>query len=198
MKKKITLVVALALVLVVGVFGTLAYLTDSTSAVKNTFTVGKVDIDLAESDNLDFQLIPGNTLKKDPKVTVVAGSEACYLFVKVEASSNLNTFIQYSIDSTWTQGDGTNVPADVWYRTVDATTAKTGVTYNVLASSTAYPDGYVTVKGTVTSTDMATLYTADGTVDQDKLPTLTFTAYACQSANVASVKDAWDAVKPTT
>ena len=198
MKKKITLVVALALVLVVGVFGTLAYLTDSTSAVKNTFTVGKVDIDLDESDNLDFQLIPGNTLKKDPKVTVVAGSEACYLFVKVEASNNLNTFIQYAIDSTWTKGDGTNVPTDVWYRTVDATTAKTGVTYNVLASSTAYPDGYVTVKGTVTSTDMATLYKEDGTVDQDKLPTLTFTAYACQSANVASVKDAWDAVKPTT
>lgn len=198
MKKKITLVVALALVLVVGVFGTLAYLTDSTREVKNTFTVGKVDIDLAESENLDFQLIPGNTLKKDPKVEVKANSEACYLFVKVEASSNLSTFIQYAIDSSWTQGDGTNVPTNVWYRTVDAATAKAGVKYNVLTSSTEYPDGYVTVKNTVTSTDMATLYKADGTVDQDKLPTLTFTAYACQSANVATVKDAWDAVKPTT
>ena len=29
-------------------------------------------------------MIPGKTLAKDPMVTVEAGSEACYLFVKVE------------------------------------------------------------------------------------------------------------------
>ena len=55
MKKKGWLsVVALVLVLCCAVGGTLAWLTDTTDPVTNTFTVGDIDIDLTESDHLDL------------------------------------------------------------------------------------------------------------------------------------------------
>ena len=94
MKKKGWLsVVALVLVLCCAVGGTLAWLTDTTDPVTNTFTVGDIDIDLTESDHLDLKMIPGRTITKDPKVTVKAGSEACWLFVKVQKSANFADFL---------------------------------------------------------------------------------------------------------
>ena len=100
MKKK-TLALLLALVLVFGaaVGGTIAYLTDTTDPVTNTFTVGKVDITLTETFNTDTnndqkndawqaQLIPGTTYAKDPVVTVTNDSEDCWLFVKFEEIGN--------------------------------------------------------------------------------------------------------------
>ena len=49
MKKKLTTVLAIVLVVALSVAGTYAYLTDKTDAVENTFTVGNVDIKLAET-----------------------------------------------------------------------------------------------------------------------------------------------------
>ena len=76
--KKKTLLMSLAAVLLVvsGVFGTLAWLTDSTDSITNTFTVGNIDIDLTETLPTDrtAKMVPGHTIKKDPKVTVTAGS----------------------------------------------------------------------------------------------------------------------------
>ena len=88
----------LALVMVVSVGATIAWLTDTTDPVTNTFTVGNIDITLAETKT-DFKMVPGNTIDKDPKVTVVGGSEDCWLFVKVEESDNLDDFITYTVDS---------------------------------------------------------------------------------------------------
>ena len=104
MKKKLTLVVALVLILVISVGGTLAYLTDSKEVI-NTFTVGQVMIDLVETDNDDnddsgmansYKMIPGTVLVKDPVITVDADSEKCYLFVKVAESAN----ITYTVDGS--------------------------------------------------------------------------------------------------
>ncbi len=78
------MIAALALVGVVGAGATLAYLTDATNAVTNTFTVGKVDITLTEESNdgswneenngFDYNnILPGDELDKKPVVTVVAG-----------------------------------------------------------------------------------------------------------------------------
>lgn len=102
MKKKILVtlsVIACALLLVVGsVAGTLAYLT-ATASVENTFTVGQVKITLLESKLNDdgktvdagtkvstneYHLLPSETYQKDPAVTVLANSEACYVFIKVD------------------------------------------------------------------------------------------------------------------
>ena len=78
MKKTLTVVIALVLVVVMSVAGTVAYLT-STKTVTNTFTVGKVEITLDETDvdvygskdgetrvaENTYKLIPGHTYTKD-------------------------------------------------------------------------------------------------------------------------------------
>ena len=178
MKKK-TLALLLALVLVFGaaVGGTIAYLTDTTAPITNTFTVGNINIDLAETAT-NFKMVPGCDIAKDPKVTVVANSEACWLFVKIEKSDNLDSFISYNVASGWTQGDGTNIPANVWYRAVakDATVKS----FQLLAGDNTYPTGCISVKNIVTNDNMNTAAEAQ----------LVYTAYACQSANM-SVEAAW-------
>ena len=178
MKKKILvacLCVALAVLTIAGT--TLAYLTSKTEAVVNTFTVGNIDITLTETTT-DYKMVPGSTIAKDPKVTVKAGSEDCWLFVKVEESTNLNDFITYTIASGWTKGDGTNIPANVYYREVAAATAD-----NEFAVLT---NNQVTVKATVTKAMMDALQVKGATQ-----PTLTFTAYAIQKAGFDTATAAW-------
>lgn len=188
MKKK-TFVLLLALVLIAGaaVGGTLAWLTDTTEAVQNTFTTSDIDITLTESDDLDLKMVPGCTIEKDPKVTVLKDSEKCYLFVKIEKSSNFDTFMTYTVADDWTQGDGTDIPSNVWYRTVEAST--TNQEFAVLK------DNQVSVLGTVTKADMNGL-------TETTYPTLTFTAYASQfsKSNTESftAAEAWKNVNPTT
>lgn len=164
-KKSLALVLALAMIVVCVVGGTLAWLTATTGSVKNTFTHGDINITLAESENLDLKMIPGYTITKDPKVTVKAGSEKCYLFVKVEKSTNFDSFMTYDMADGWTALDGVN---GVYYRVVD--TADMGTAYSVLAND------QVTVKDTVTKAMLNDLTEATQ-------PTLTFTAYACQYNN---------------
>ena len=93
MKKK-TLLLLLALVLVIGgvIGGSLAWLTDTTNDVVNIFTTSGIDITLEESEDLDLTMVPGYTIEKDPMVTVLDGSEDCWLFVKLEKSANFDNF----------------------------------------------------------------------------------------------------------
>ena len=97
-------------VLAASIGGTVAWLTDKTNPITNTFTTSNIDIDLTESENLDLKMVPGNTITKDPKVTVNAGSEACWLFVKVVKSDNFDGFMTYEMADDWTLVPGeTNV-----------------------------------------------------------------------------------------
>ncbi|MBO4808702.1 MAG: hypothetical protein J5537_06630 [Lachnospiraceae bacterium] len=90
-KSLITMLVALCLVGAVGVGATLAYFTDKTD-VSNKVTMGHVDIELFETQNgdetaegLEFKnIVPGDTLEKDPTVRVAGDSEDCFVRVKVE------------------------------------------------------------------------------------------------------------------
>ena len=173
-KKTLALVLALTLLVVGVVGGTLAWLTDQTAEVKNTFTVGDINIDLTETTT-DYKMVPGNTIAKDPTVTVKANSEACWLFVKVTESENLNNFITYTIANGWTE-----LESGVYYREVPASDADQ--TFPVLAGNA------VTVKDTVTKALLETAKTS--------APTLTFKAYAVQKDNVASASDAWAKVNP--
>ena len=172
-KPLLTLCCALLLV-AAGVFGTLAWLTDQTAEVKNTFTVGDINIGLTET-TADYKMVPGNTIAKDPTVTVKANSEACWLFVQVTESTNLKDFITYAIAEGWTE-----LEAGVYYREVPASAADQ--TFSVLAGDA------VTVKSDVTRTMLETAKT--------DAPTLTFKAYAVQKDNVASASDAWAKVNP--
>lgn len=88
------LALALGLVALIGVGSTLAYLTDKDSKT-NTFTMGKVGISLTEPEysknHPDYtvkNVIPGNTITKDPTVTVATDSADCYIRVKVSLSSS--------------------------------------------------------------------------------------------------------------
>ena len=81
-----TVAILLALVLAIGcaVGGTLAWLISQTAPVVNTFTYGDINIGLKEDTKGPYTITPGKNITKDPKVTVTAGSEACWLFVKVK------------------------------------------------------------------------------------------------------------------
>lgn len=175
-KKTLALVLALTL-LVAGVVGsTLAWLTDQTAEVKNTFTVGDINIGLTETTT-DYKMVPGNTIAKDPTVTVKANSEACWLFVKVTESTDLKDFITYAIAEGWTALPGVD---GVYYREVPASAADQP--FSVLKGDAVTVNSDVT-KEMLTAKDFAN-------------PTLTFTAYAVQKDNVASASDAWAKVNP--
>lgn len=176
-KKSLALVLALAMIVVCVVGGTLAWLIATTGSVTNTFTYGDINIKLEETDatvsadgsaTKEFKMIPGYTIAKDPKVTVMANSEKCYLFVKVVKSANFDTFMTCTIATGWTQGDGTDIPSNVYYREVETSTDNQE--FAVLKNDK------VTVRGDVTKTMLNGLTEATQ-------PTLTFTAYACQYNN---------------
>ena len=194
-KKTIALILSCVLVLGCAIGGTFAWLTAKSDTVTNTFTVGNVNIDLKETTT-DYKMVPNTDIAKDPKVTVVKNSEACWLFVKVDESTNLDEFISYTVDQSWTAGEGTGdgkngVPVGVYFREVSATDAANGIEYKVLTSNASYPNGYVTVKSDVTKAMMDSLI-----VDNAVQPTLTFTAYAVQRDGVDSAAEAWAKVTP--
>lgn len=92
--KALLLTLCAVLLVAASVLGTMAYLTDS-DKVENTFTVGKVDISLDETDvddstpNKDrdqansYKLMPGHSYVKDPTIHVDASSEDCFIRAKV-------------------------------------------------------------------------------------------------------------------
>ena len=140
--------------------GTVAWLTTQTREVNNTFTTSDINITLTESTGTEYKMIPGWTITKDPKATVAAGSEDCYLFVKAEKSDNFDTFMTYEIADGWTPLNG---ETDVYYRVIDSDEEREKE-YSILK------DDQVKVDGEVTKDQMKA---SNGTK-----PTLTFTAYA--------------------
>ena len=191
MKKK-TLALLMAMIMAFGAVGaTIAFLTATTPTVKNTFTFGDVNIKLDEADvdeegvaisgasritSNDYNLIPGQKAFKDPKVTVLAKSEACYVFVKVEEANNTldglsGKVVDYKInEENWTRvEEGVYVygaPTKVPYSESDT----------LLESIIAGDE--VTVNSALTKEQIAAIKTSG------KLPELKFTAYAVQADNL--------------
>jgi predicted ribosomally synthesized peptide with SipW-like signal peptide len=105
--KALLLALSAVLLVVSTVMATMAFLTSKTEVVKNTFTVGNVNITLDEAKVNEYgkpvdangnevllanaprqttntyKLLPGHTYTKDPIVHVTKGSEECWLFVRV-------------------------------------------------------------------------------------------------------------------
>lgn len=166
-----TMFMILAVVLIVGISvgGTLAWLTDTTGPVTNTFTTSDINITLAESKDLNLKMVPGFDITKDPKVTVKSGSEDCYLFVKLDKSRNYDSFLTLTVADGWTpltkDKDGNTITDLIYYREVSAISSDKQ--FSVLK------DDKVTVKETVTKLAMNAL-------DTTTYPTLTVTAYASQ------------------
>lgn len=102
-----SLALVLVCVLLVGgvIGGTLAWLTADGGSVTNTFTESDIEIELDETKPADktAPMVPGWKIDKDPRVTVKADSEDCWLFVKITESTNpdLDAYISYAIAADW-------------------------------------------------------------------------------------------------
>lgn len=173
--KAFAAVLALVLVLGCALGGTVAWLVAKSDPVVNTFTYGDINIALTETTGEDYKIIPGVDIAKDPKVTVKADSEACWLFVKVEETGTfVDGKVTYSVADGWTALTG---QPGVYYREVGAVTADTD--FYVLK------DNVVKVSDTLTKEDIKDIPTG---------PTLTFTAYAVQKDGIADAATAWSKI----
>lgn len=206
-----SLALILAMVLLVGsvVGGTLAWLIADTDPVVNTFTYGDIDLELEETrtdekgnpvDNdgdgipdkttvgNEYKMLPGETYGKDPTVTVLAGSEACWLFVKLEEKCDVtiqnadgttttydfDDYLAYEVADCWTQlldRDGQPVEG-VYYTRVGE--SETDLSYQVLK------DNQITVLDTVTKDMLNALDNNGEDIENATYPSLSVTAYAVQ------------------
>lgn len=115
--KALLLTLCAVLLVAASVLGTMAYLT-STDTVTNTFTVGKVEIKLDETDVTNptgprvqansYKLMPGTTYTKDPTVTVLKGSEESYVRMKV-TFNNAKAIIALCTDPEFAEDGPTGV-----------------------------------------------------------------------------------------
>lgn len=110
--KTILLCVCAALIAMVSIAGTFAYLI-AEDTTENTFTVGKVKIKLDEApvnelgetvagDRVQFnnyKLIPGRDVYKDPMVTVLKGSEESYvrMILTFHAQDAMNDIVNSAV-----------------------------------------------------------------------------------------------------
>lgn len=188
MKKKLTMVVSLLLVMALSIGGTLAYLTDKTDTVKNTFTIGSITLTLAEEGAVkndetgvyekSYKIIPGTEVAKEPKLTVTKGSEECYVYALVDNTLNLN--------------DGTaaatlDINTGKWVEVAKKGTAtlyKFNTTVDVLDASADWTESVFTK---VTYSNAIT----EDTIGQLAGKTITIKGFAHQTAGVdASTADA--------
>lgn len=191
--KSIAMIMATVMMVVCMVSGTLAWLTATSSEVKNTFTTSDIEIELKETTGSEYPMVPGYTISKNPKVTVTGKTTVdCYVFVTIEKSDNYGTYlVEPTLAAGWTQlsdKDG-KVISGVYYRKV--MTTDTAKEFDVLNNN------QVSVKTSVTKEQMNALDATGATK-----PTLTFKAYACQlnSTNDTEFEpyEAWDVTKPST
>ena len=200
-KKKVLLgILALVLVAAISVGGTLAWMTDTTGVVQNTFTSGKVDIDLKEHElikdgvgaftkvdtsketvsNEGYKLIPGREAQKDPFVKVLTGSEDCFIYIEVVEENNTleegkeGKIVQWEAAQGWTLltgKTGKNDGAVYYYNTKQAA----GATVKFLANDK------VTINPNF-----------EKLADETKAPVLKFYAYAVQAEGMSDAADAWN------
>lgn len=197
MRKRILKIAVLLLCVVltatVTVNSVLAWLVAETDPVINTFYTTGIVLELDESEydpsvndlnedkkvkKNEYPLTPGWTLPKDPVITVKSGSEACWLFVRL-SNDSASSYLEYDISDGWTNGNGTDIPANVWYREV--ATSNTDQDFNILKNN------QVKVKDSVKMDDISKL--------NGQTVALNFIAYAIQTdkgdGTTFEAKDAW-------
>lgn len=211
-KKTVALLLACVMALGVAIGGTMAWLVDSTGEVKNTFTVGDINIDLKEHDyvletktldttvettaNADYHFVPGDTLPKDPFVKVQEGSEDCYLFIKVVETGNIEVTgkdaggqpvtekaLKYTIDTdVWTVVPGHD---GYWYKVV------TDIPDEIGTDDDPAVDEYQTYNILTNKEVKVSQYITKDSAMETAKPTISFWAAAVQKDHIADVAAAW-------
>lgn len=207
-KIKKGLSMALCAVVLVGgsIAGTLAYMTSKTSEVKNTFSIGKVEISLDETDVDDstpdqerdtsnkYNLVPDQTYKKDPTIHFAQDSADSWLFVLVkndihdfEPTNTADTINQQIVNNGWKELSGAELPEQyqddpnvkVYYQEVSANTSDKAIDYKVFDTFTIDP--------TVTAEQLNTV---------NNKTVINIIGYAIQKANsITDATAAWNSVK---
>lgn len=203
-KKKVLLtVLAMVLVCVMSVMGTLAYLAESTTPVTNTFVASGGEDDFVdtieikeltvtpnpdgtytetnkEGDGNDYNVLPGITLPKHAFVRVERTSTApAYLFIEVVGE--LNEVYDWAVDSTWTKLNVTGKNNGTVYVYGDANgTVLNAVenTYDILEDDqiTVSPNASATQLGTTETTLTFYAYLAQATTGSSNDPATVYTA----------------------
>lgn len=194
MKKKLTTVLAIVLVVALSVAGTYAYLTAQTDKVTNTFTAAglasKFTLDESKatqqtdgSYTLDvndrvqentYSVVPKVNLAKDPTVHVkLEKNVGAYVFLAVD--NNLGDGLTATIDDTqWTALNKTytanGAEWTIYYKQLAGSATPAQVDINVLA-------GQQIVVGDTVAEDCGNIV---------------FNAYLTQSAGFTSALDAWN------
>lgn len=221
MKRILVTLVAAVLLMAVTVAGTLAYLQAQTEKVVNTFTYGNVKFDLKggldealvndygqpinnDTDKTvveltaaprvmknDYKLIPGHNYTKDPTVHIAAGSEPCWVFVKVDngiadieaegsttiaAQMTANKWVQLKV--TDKNGDEVEVPNVFYYATIVDNLNATAKKDLIVFSS----------------------FTLNGTIEENKIDDYTeaqvvIDAYLIQADGLTTAQAAWAAAQ---
>lgn len=172
---KVLIIALCSIALVVGsVAVTMAYLVDTTETKNDTFTVGNIDIELNAAGDISHKMMPGATIDPNREVTVIGGSEDCYLFIEMSRENNFDTYLTFTMADGWTK-----LNDNVYYRVV-ATNAN-NQTFDVFTNFIAKPE--------------CTKAQYDLIAAGDK-PNIKLTAYAVQRANINTAAEAWNVVKP--
>lgn len=165
--------VSLAAVMLVG-GGTFAYLKGETDPITNSFRTNQVQVSLEETTGNEYNIIPGTTQRKDPKVTVNNTVDA---YVFVEITDETDNLVDYAIADGWMPLNG--VP-NVYYRFVSA--AQDVKEFSVLANDE------VRYSKALENHDMT-----DGSGSLKRDINLTFNAVAIQAEPFADAKEAYNA-----
>lgn len=165
--------VSLAAVMLVG-GGTFAYLKGETDPITNSFRTNQVQVSLEETTGNEYNIIPGTTQRKDPKVTVNNTVDA---YVFVEITDETDNLVDYAIADGWMPLNG--VP-NVYYRFVSA--AQDVKEFSVLANDE------VRYSKALENHDMT-----DGSGSLKRDINLTFNAVAIQAEPFANEEEAYNA-----
>lgn len=195
MKKKLTTVLAIVLVVALSVAGTYAYLTAQTDTVTNTFTAaglassfsldeskanqqpdGSYTLDVATRvQENQYSVVPKVNLAKDPTVHVtLEANVGAYVFLAVD--DNLGDGLTATIDrGNWTAlnttyTDAQGVAWTMYYKQLEGSATPAQVDINVLANQ------QIVVGDTVA----------------EDCGNIVFNAYLTQSAGFTGALDAWN------
>lgn len=176
MKKRILVIGICALLLCTVCVGTtFALLMFRTHPLNNTFVVGDISLTLTESTGSAYTLVPGSEINKDPRITVGAGSEDCWVFIKIDCEEELAPLISYTVADGWTALPGAE---GVYWRQISAALADRA--YGILANDR------VTVSRAATEEILASF---------EHSPKLTFYAYAIQREGISTAERAWQTIQ---